>query len=371
MPMIARVLTILALVISPALAQPALEDLLRNGQQELHQAKFPNASETFRRASVSYPTHPAPVFFQGLVDLWQLLYFGYDPVVVAKLTSNARAAVGKAEAMVRDTQASGPLLWRAMSRSLLVAAALSSDLLKQTKEPALLSALRRMAAFGETRAARADFRLALQINPKLHDARLMLVLLGPCLADDITQCIESLWKAADDPQWVRVEVKYVLLSLLYGRALPEELATRAIPLVLGLHVQYPSNGLFHVGLAKMYYEAGNREECKAECSRILRSATQYAGAFHHEARYFLGVIAFEDNDCRTASRLFGEILNASPRQPDYLVPWSNLRAAQCEITSGNFERAIMFAQNALKSANGTDVRRLAEQLLSDANSRKR
>lgn len=62
---------------------------------------------------------------------------------------------------------------------------------------------------------------------------------------------------------------------------------------------------------------------------------------------------------------FKDIIKAKPRQPEYLMPWSYLRAAQCAAKLGNRAMAASMINEVVKSPDVFGIHKLAQQLLSE------
>jgi len=316
----------------------------------VHGGKFAQAAADLRRLEQLHPADPAPPFFQALADLWHIFYVGSDTELLRSLNANADRAVSKANwiLMGRTELPAEVHFWRGMSRSVNIAGRMAARALgsegRQLDFRALVTGL---SILSDAHAAELDFDQALAGNARLTDARVMLILFQECRGADKTQCIADLWRRADDVQWVGTEIKYILLNLSYNRRSADDLRARAVPLAIELHGRYPTNGLFHLAMAKVSYEVGDPATAEATSHEILSGVN--ASAFGPEAHYLLGMIAGDDSDWRKALAQFQEIIAASPRHPSYLLPWALVRAAQCEEAIGSRDASLKYARAVLAS----------------------
>ena len=60
---------------------------------------------------------------------------------------------------------------------------------------------------------------------------------------------------------------------------------------------------------------------------------------------------------------YKHILASNPKLPDYLMPWTYFRTAQCNWRLGNVQIARSFLEKTLSANNVNDVHTEANQLL--------
>jgi hypothetical protein len=275
--------------------------------------------------------------------------------------THARAAYRKAD---RQPASAERWFWRGGSQLIELLAVNMAQRGRRSMDVADL--LRMPAHASQLRAAASDLEKALVADSTLADARILLVLLRDCRGSDLRRCRDKLWLSLNQPRWVATEAKYLTLNLLYAAGTAEEIQERAVPLALELHLRHASNPLFHLALMKISYEAGDREEALTHSREIVARAAAYGGTFAHEARYYLGVLALERSDCRTGIQPLMEVVRARPKNPEYLMPWSLLRLAQCHAALGRREAAIASAREVLTHANVEEVHSQARVLIASS-----
>lgn len=344
---------------APVAAQGAgFHETLRRGQQELYNGRFEVARTVFLRQSATHPARPEPSALLAATAFWRWMYAGNEPSLLDTMRTHARAAYRKADRLPESAQRS---FWRGGSQLMEL---LSSSLSQGGGRLGVTDLMRMPMQASQVRAATADLERALAVDPGLTDARFLLVLLRECRGRPSQRCIDGVWRSLNGTGWLRPEAQYLMLNLLFAAGLsPEELQGRAIPLALELHHRYPSNALFHLALAKISYEAGHIEEAKAHSREIVARGATYGRTFALEARYYLGVVALEESECGTGIQHLMEIVRARPRHPDYLMPWSLLRLAQCNAALGRQDAATTFARQVLAYPNIENVHREARALL--------
>jgi tetratricopeptide (TPR) repeat protein len=360
--MMRRLLWICCLVTGSA-AQPFQGDaLFQKALDEMHGGDFAQATADLRGLEQLHPDDPSPACFLAVADLWQIFYDGSDAGLLRSLNANANRALSKADRILaRKTKVPADVyFWRGMSRSVEIAGRMAARALgseaRQLDFGALVNGL---SMLSDAHSAESDFGQALARNARIADARVMLILFQECRGADKTQCIADLWRSADDVQWVGTEIKYILLNLSYNRRSADYLRSRAVPLAIELHGRYPTNGLFHLAMAKVSYEVGDPPTAAAICHEILSGIS--ARTFGPEAHYLLGMMAGDNSDWSKALPQFQDIIAASPKHPSYLLPWALVRAAQCEEALGSKDAALKYAKKVLASEVTEGAAQMAAQ----------
>lgn len=331
--------------------ETATDDFLVKARFQIYSADFVQAEAALRQAEANRPDDPRPPFFRSLNELWQLLYFGYSSAIAQTMTANAARAIRKADHLIaQHNTAAEPYLWRGLSRSLQIASTLLPETLgPEHRQMSLNAMVTRLSVLNNIQAAKEDFQQAANTRTSPYDAQAMLTLLTQCQSPDSESCVGGLWTSIEKLEWIGNEISFVVLNTTYNQRAPAQLRLRAAPLAIGLHLTYPDNGLFHLTLAKLSYEIGDRQACRDYASDILSS--RYAGVFGEEARYLLGLTAGAESDWTRAGSFFQQIVNAAPQQPPYLVPWALLRLAQTEEALGQTEAAQLHLRRAMASGS--------------------
>lgn len=154
------------------------------------------------------------------------------------------------------------------------------------------------------------------------------------------------------------------MDFLYGQGSDEDLLYRAIPINLGLSMQYSNNLLFQLALAKLYYEIGNFNEAESVLAQLLNDGNKpYHNLIADEAHYFLGTIASNKENFMIAIEHYKHILASNPKLPNYLLPWTYFRSAQCNWRLGNIPIARSLLKKTLEADNVNDVHKEANRLL--------
>ncbi len=351
-------------------SQTPLNERFTDARRLMHAGDFRGATQALQRLTEERPADPAPSVLLGITTLWQTLYDGGNRRLYDLVARYATEGYVRADAQLRTRPDAELFFWRGTSRMLRLAAQLSATTLAQERRAFSFQALMAGAALlRESRAAEADLQEAVKRRPQLKDAIALRVLLASCGAAEQEACVRRLWDVVNELEWLEVEVKYVLVSLVYGRGVPEELSFRAVPLALELSLRFPSNGLFQLAAVKIAYEVGNADSAKSRAAQIADRYREFGQAIASEARYYLGVIAAEQQQWRDALSQFQLIVRLSPEQPEYLLPWSYLRGGQAAAQLGDTSTARALATAAIKGRNVAGVRPLAEALLRELSKR--
>jgi|GEM_PF-5112523 len=345
-----------------------IETKLLSAQQDLYNAKYQLAQQKFLAIAKEYPLHPAGHFFQAMTNLWQL---GFAPdntgliknsLVLLKIAQNLAERALKA-----NKQESEMFFWRGMSSGVIAICETLLESAPEQRNPSLFisSIIGQLKIFRLFQSTINDLQQSLKKNPEFTDAQLGLALFDLYLGGgNQKKGVKQLWSVIDKGKYMKVEASYLLMDFLFGQGTDEDLLYRAIPTSLGLSMQFPNNLLFSLTLAKLYYEVGNVDEAKAILTEILNGNNKpYQNYIIDEARYFLGTIAFNQENYLLGIEHYNPILASKPKLPSYVLPWTYFRSAQCYWKLGNIDRARAMLNHTLKTENVNNVHNEANQLL--------
>jgi len=302
-----------------------------------------------------------------MTNLWQL---GFTPDNTGLINSSLallKTAQNLAESALKaKKQESDMFFWRGMSSGVIAICETLLDSAPEQRNPSLFSSIiGQLKIFSLFQSTLNDLQRSLKNNPEFTDAHIGLALFELYLGDgNQKKGVKQLWSVIEKGKYMKVEASYLLIDFLFGQGTNEDLLYRAIPTNLGLSMQYPDNLLFSLALAKLYYEVGNFDEVKAILTEILNGNNKpYHNHIIDEASYYLGTIAFNQENYLLGIEHYNPILASKPKLPSYVLPWTYFRSAQCYWRLGNISKARAMLNHTLETENVNNVHNEANQLL--------
>lgn len=343
-----------------------IEMKIRNAQHHLYNAHYELAQQEFKSTYFDFPNHPAGPFFLALTNLWQLGFVPDKSSLIDSALSNLRITYSRADSILNlSNQNSEMFFWRGISAGLSAVCQILSNTAPDKRHPSIFNSfITKLKMYSQIRTMKNDLEHSVELDSGLIDSYLGLALYELYGKNNKEEGMKQLWWVIDKGKFFKVEASYLLIDYLYGQGTDEDLLFQAIPTNLGLQMEYPNNLLFQLALGKLYYETENLDEAKSIFVQILNDTTKtYYSFIIDETRYFLGTIAFKEEDHESAIEFYKHILEAKPIIPSYLLPWSYFRSAQCHLQLSNDSTACILLQQTLNSDNINNVHDQAKQLL--------
>jgi len=344
------------------------ETRLYRAQQHLYDAKYEIAARELMILSKEYSYQPGGPFFHAMAYLWQLGFRPDDTQLITNAITLLKNAHNRANHSL-NSNAKNPemLFWRGISTGVITVCEVLLETSPEQRNPNIFSSiLGRFRALDKFRLMQNDLQLSLNYNPELIDSHLGLALYGLYSGRNKQKGIEQLWSVIDKGKYLKTEASYLLVDFLYGQGSHDDLLYRAIPINLGLSMQYSDNLLFQLALAKLYYEIENFDGAESVLVQLLNDSSRpYHNLISNEAHYFLGTIAFNKEKYSMAIEHFEHIFASNPRLPDYLIPWTYFRSAQCHWRLGNIPIARKLLEKTLGADNVNGVHFEANNLLKE------
>jgi tetratricopeptide (TPR) repeat protein len=167
----------------------------------------------------------------------------------------------------------------------------------------------------------------------------------------IEEVISGLERARLGAKYLATESRYFLGLACLERGTEEQLFKYALPAAQELIERYPDNPSFIVLLSKLAHDLGFTEDAKRTLDQALARRALVTVAARAEALFVLGAIASDEDCCVDAAAYFDRVIALEPQYPEYLLPWTFYRAAECQVRLGAFEGASSLILFGLRSRN--------------------
>ena len=257
----------------PTSVTPAMDALLRQGLDALYRMDFDGAQAANEKAIALDPAYPHPRLGRAAIDLVRFSYGSEqsDPAPLADFSKHIEDTVSVSEAWLKAHPGDPDALL------ILGAAHGITGRMAITRHQWL-------EGFRHGRAAMKSIRLALKLDPEMHDAQLGLGMFDyyvdtiPRFAGWLAKLmlggsrergLREIRIAAEKGDYARTAARLILVEIYteddFGAADPKE----GLRLMTGIHDQYPDSPMFLSAYAVVLYEAGRTDDA-------LRAARDYA-----------------------------------------------------------------------------------------------
>ncbi|WP_035726879.1 tetratricopeptide repeat protein [Eisenibacter elegans] len=293
------------LVISRLIAQESPTNILQNKQIELvignainqtYNFEFDKAETVYRQLKAQYPTHPMPVFLQGLNLWWRLMPNTDDEQYDEAFLEAMDEAIRLATAMYKKDRTPETIFF--LSAANAFKARLYGERRKWSK------------AIGTSRAALSYLKEGRKSD--LMDDEFLFgdglynyyydwlyeeyILLRPVMLmfkkGDKTLGMQQLKRCANFSFYTRTEAQYFIARIYYNE---ENNPKEALPYIEYLYETFPNNAVFHRMYATVLFQMGNFKTLQPVAVKMLEQVDAnkpgYEGMSGRYASYFLGYIA--------------------------------------------------------------------------------
>lgn len=335
------------------------KDQLAEARQKFYAGSAQEAIEQVSQVSSAFPRLPDGPISAAVFALWRALGaqttndFRNSTGDVRKYSAQA---IDRAGGLLRGTVTPEGLFFRGTAKGLAALA----DALDSVDMPPIQRFSTRFAAMSRLSEMESDLRECLRMNPRFIDAEFGLGLVDLFRDGNETDGLKRLWSVSENGEYFRVEAAYAIADFAFGQKAADKIRGYGIPALWQLTEQYPMNRDFRTALGKSYYEVANNTEAAKVFADLVAGAIGVP--IPVEPMYFLGTIALDAGDSTKAQKYFRDVVSTRPERPAYLIPWTLLRLAECDILSGNVAEAKRSLQRVFDGPDVNGVKSLARAL---------